>query len=240
MKESPKILLASPFSSNKDYVIFDWLIHISQIDYPNLDILLCDNSHDESYHKQFEEMGFNVLYVSPKGKNAREYITESQNLLRSVFLTGGYDYFLSLECDIFPPKQFLHKLLMSGKQIINIPYFYGFSENSKLLLSYFVKKDDGAISTFIPNLVEQFYFIDGTVKQIYESGIGCSLIHRSVLEKIKFRLEEGKPAFSDTYFYQDVFKAGMKVYMDTSMLCIHKNSNWAGMIDHVTANDIKL
>ncbi len=53
-------------------------------------------------------------------------------------------------------------------------------------------------------------------------GSGCLLIHRTALEKIKFRynLEEG-PGVDDVFFCKDAKEAGFKIYADTAVKCQH-------------------
>lgn len=232
----PKILLAAPTSTYKDYIFLDWFIHASSLTYKNYDILICDNSHDKNYHKKLQKMGINCLYVSPEGKETRQYIVESQNVLREHFLQYNYDYFFSLEVDVFPPKNIIEKLLSCNKKIVGAPYFWKFGKESCLLISYFT--GDNKVNTHETTLPEAINFVDGTVKQVYENGIGCTLISREIIEKIPFRWEKGNPAYSDTFFYKDLFKKGYKNYMDTSILCKHYNSDWGLNVEHMMSKDV--
>lgn len=239
-KRQPKVLIAAPTSRVKDYVFLDWLLNVKSFTYKNVDILLCDNSVDIKYQQYLNMLGVKTLRVNPEGKNPREYVTESQNLLRSYFLNNDYDYYFSLESDILPPKDVIEKLLMADLDVVSGLYFYNFGAKSNLLLNYFVKEGDKKYRTHNPTLKEALQWVDGSVKQVYECGIGCTLIKRAVLEKIPFRWVLNNNGFSDTHFYADLYKNGYLAFVDTSILCKHKNSSWSNNIDHILSTDLKL
>jgi len=238
---NPKVLLAAPTSIYKDYIFLEWYLYAASLTYPNYEIFIVDNSQDNTYWQKLKKMGVNIAYVSPKGKNPRQYIAESQNKLRDYFLQGNFDYFFSLEVDVFPPRNIIEKLLSARKPIISAPYFYDFGEKAKPLIHYFVKKTDGAITTHCANLAEATDWIDGTVKPIYQSGIGCTRIEKNILEKLNFRWENGNQGFSDSFFYYDLtWKLKINNWLDTSVLCRHYNSDWFINPDHATSKDIKV
>ena len=230
-KYNPKVLVAAPTSIVKRYIAIDWCIMAKNLTYPNYDILIVDNSIDENYHKQLRAYGFKVLHVSPKNKSAKAYVTESQNLIRDVFLKGNYDYLMSIEIDIIPPANVIEKLLSSKKDIVSVPYFIDFGKKSNLLMIHLRKtKGEKAHEPYRVGFDEDFDDYNGNVNLVYSNGIGCSLIKRHVLEKIKFRY--GPLGYSDTYFYQDVWEAGLNNYVDTSMIAKHFNSDWFLNYDH--------
>jgi len=232
MANLPKILLAAPTSTYKNYIFLEWLIHINTLTYPNLNVLIVDNSHDINYHKELRKMGVNVLHCSPKNKTNHEYITESQNMLRTHFLKGNYDYFFSYEVDQFGPCNIIEKLLSANADVISAPYFIDHGYKSRLLISYLKKTGEQSYKTVFPEMDELIKFTDGQIKQTYENGLGCSLIKRHVLEKIKFRIKKGESGHSDKYFYMDLWKNTIHAYMDTSILIRHFNSNWELNIDN--------
>jgi hypothetical protein len=67
------------------------------------------------------------------------------------------------------------------------------------------------------------YFVDGDVKKVFSCGLGCVLIHRSVLKEVVFRYEEGSPVHPDSFFYADLDAKKIPVYVDTSIYCKHDN-----------------
>ena len=76
-------------------------------------------------------------------------------------------------------------------------------------------------------------FFDGTVKKVFHAGIGCALIHRSILEKIPFRVEKGNNSHSDTFFAFDCFQHNIPIYVDTELQCKHLNFTWLNVIDEL-------
>ena len=64
--------------------------------------------------------------------------------------------------------------------------------------------------------------------KIAVSGLGCILIHRSVLEKIKFRYDKKYPSFDDIFFGLDCKENNFGIYADTNIVCKHllKNRPW--------------
>ena len=73
---------------------------------------------------------------------------------------------------------------------------------------------------------ESFLFADGTVKKAYQIGQGCLLMHRSVVEKIPYRVEAGEDSHADTYLHIDLKKNNIPCYVDTRFMCQHENGNW--------------
>jgi hypothetical protein len=229
---NPKILIIAPTSLNKDYIFIEWYLHISTLTYQNYDIVICDNSIDETYYKNLQKMGINCLYVSPKNKSNAQYITESQNLLRNYFLNHKeYDIMISIEVDVFPPRNFIEKLLSTKKEVVSGLYFWNFGKNSKPLVSYFVKTGEKKMENVIPGMFDCFKFVDSEVKQIYQTGIGCTMIYRKIVEKIKFRTDNKKFIHSDVNFYKDLYNFRIPNYMDTSIICKHYNSDWSLISD---------
>ena len=74
--------------------------------------------------------------------------------------------------------------------------------------------------------------MNGTIKQSYENGIGCTLIKRKVMEQIKFRIEKGQAGHSDKYFYMDLWAKGINNFVDTSVFVRHFNSDWYLNVDN--------
>jgi hypothetical protein len=230
--KQPKVLLCAPTSTYKDYIILEWYLHASTLTYQNYDIVICDNSHDVNYHKKLQAMGIKCFYVSPEGKRCHDYVCESQNLLRDYFLINNYDYFFSLEVDIFPPRNVIEKLLCAKKQAISAPYFYGFGKESKPIMYYFNKEIDGVYrrNEYV-DLLSVLQITDANVHQVYATGIGCILFEREVMEKIKFRIDPKIEGFSDTPLYIDLYQNKIFNYTDTSLMCRHYNSDWFRNID---------
>jgi len=181
--------------------------------------LLVDNSKDDSYFKRIKSLGLNAI-KDEYFEKARERIVHSRNILRKIVLEKGYDYFLSLEQDVIPPKDVIEKLIRHEKKVVSGVYFSRYKINGKIMylpLLWKEKKDNKKLMRFLkPEEIEG----DKLIK-IKKCGLGCVLIRRDVLEKIKFRYVEEILCFDDMFFCEDVEKNGFGLYCDASVKCKH-------------------
>ena len=129
----------------------------------------------------------------------------------------NFDYLLSVDSDIVPPPETLEKLLAHNKKIIGALCYS--SDTNGIPYPLIMKKKEGV-----------GYEVDRNIRALMEVdafAIGCSLIHRSVFEKIKipFRYEYdklGKCLLSEDFHFCEVAKkSGYKIYVDTSLQCSH-------------------
>lgn len=235
----PKVFIATPVADVKEYCLYDFVEQCKNFSYPNLNILFCDNSKSSIAHKMHES-GIMCEYVEPKGL-AIEYIAESQNLLRQRFLESDAEYFLSLECDVFVPLDIIEYMIAQHALVYALPYFL-----------YEEGREDGMVDTALSfqtidnapfqqrrmrkiSQKESFHTFNGKSNNTLIPALGCTLIHRSVIEKIKFRVEPkiNNMAFSDSYFFYDCKVNKIPVITDTSIIVEHRRkiSQWDMLID---------
>ena len=220
--QQPKILVGCPTSDHKKYCIEEYAKAIKNLSYPNYDILLVDNSQTETYSKKLQTLEIPIKrdkYL----ERARDRIVHSRNVLRKYALENGYDYFLSLEQDVIPPKNVIEQLLQHKKEVITGIYYMeyavkkeGKTVGKKILPLLYKKKDDKNLQQLQPQEVEK-----EECKPITASGLGCILIKREILEQIKFRYEKDKLVFDDIWFCQDLEKKGIPLYVNTAVKCKH-------------------
>ena len=221
-----KILVGCPTSNYHEYALEEYAEAVKSLSYKSYDLLLVDNSKEDSYFKKLKSLNLPTV----KGQwheEARERIIESRNILRQKVIDGNYDYFFSLEQDVIPPKDVIERLLQHKKRVITGIYF-----------NYIHVKKSIGLAPVVWSKVnmekEERYFLKpselnkGLIK-IAMSGLGCILIHRSILEKIKFRYEKKYPAFDDIFFGLDCKKNKINIYADTNLACKHliKNRPWS-------------
>ena len=220
-----KILLGCPTSEHKAYCLEPYIKAIKSLTYPNYDILLIDNSQTKDYYKKIRS--YNIPVIKDKYQEyARDRIIHSRNILRKHVLDNKYDYLFSLEQDVIPPKDILERLLSHKKQIISGVYYkkvYITLNNQEITkitpLLWKITQEDKK-----HNLMT--YLTDEELEQsnllkVDVCGLGCLLIHKDVLQKIKFRYEKQEKAFDDVWFCKDVSKQDFQIFADPTLKCKH-------------------
>lgn len=227
-----RILLASPISEYKYYILPQWIRYIKSISRSynagniSLEVVLCDNAQNSSFHKRISrEFHVNIIHVDPMFKNSREFICDSRNRLRDVFLNGNYNRFMSVECDVFPPANFITHLLSHAKKIISLPYFIGTGDKSEPMIQ--MVDPDLSIPREMRNISqEELFSFAGKTIRVFNAGLGCTMIRREIIEKIPFRFDKDIFFHDDSFFAEDCYNSGIKWYCDTSMICRHLNNPW--------------
>lgn len=229
----PKILVGCPTSQHKEYCLDQYVNGVRQFKYQNFDVLLVDNSEGEEYAQRIREKGVECCKV-PYSQGVMKRLADSRNVLRERVLTGGYDYFLSLEQDVIPPPIIIGRLLAHGKKVVSGLY-------TKLAK---IKDQTGRILR--TEQVPVAYVWDESIQdarrllrkemknkglmRIIGGGLGCLLIHRSVLEKIEFRVADPSVGCDDMYFFNDLHDLGIAAFCDTGALCKHLEVAWDAVV----------
>lgn len=231
-----RVLLAAPINIVKEYCLYEWLDHIKKLSYP-VDIFLVDNSINPDFSQRIRDLGFNCVHEPPAGREARYYIASSMERCRVKFLSGDYDYFFSLECDIFPPIDIIERLMAHDLDVVSTTYWYFSGYESQLQLFEIYSEHTDA-----KNHVKEFrtrrltfeegqLFMDGQCKEIFSNGMGCMLIKRNILELFPFRIDPADAGFHDAFFNMDIWQNGIPNIVDTSIIPVHKNSNWNSVLN---------
>lgn len=216
----PKILVGCPTSFHKEYALEQYAEAIKSLTYPNFDVLLVDNSKDNVYFKKIKKLNLPVI-KGPYFESARDRIVASRNILREKILKENYDYFFSLEQDVLPPPDILEKLLQHKKELITAVYFANNiipdSQTSELIPLVYKLIDEKTLD-MRPLNENELWEAEGLM-EVVSAGLGCVLIHKNILEKIKFRYD--KNTFDDRWFFIDCYDKKIKVFADTSIKCKH-------------------
>jgi hypothetical protein len=239
MTNLPKILVASPTAKSKGYCFDEWLDNVMGFTYPNFDVRLFDNTQDKGVNaKELIE-----LYKSKYGNNEMfkcenslvinkvkkldsiiERMVISHQNCADYALNNGYDYLLHLESDIFPTPDIIEQLLFQKKQVVGAIYFRdeGISRRAMVQTLHVTGK-------FILGLdlepKDSSYF-DGEVKKVFHVGLGCVLISKKVLQKIKFRSVKGKNQHPDSFFAEDCATNNFSIFAHTGCVARHDNKAW--------------
>lgn len=219
----PKILVGCPTSNHKNYALERYAKGVKSLSYDNFDVLLVDNSRNDNYIKKIKSLDLPVA-KGPYSDAARQRIIDSRNVLRQKVLDEGYDYFLSLEQDIIPPEDVIQKLLSHDKKIVTGVYFSYQTNNDVTLLVPLLWK---RVSKDEVRFMLEKEVVEPKLMEVDACGVGCILIHRDVLQKVKFRYDKNDAGFDDVWFCKDAFDSGFKIFADTSVKCKHLIEGWS-------------
>jgi hypothetical protein len=132
----------------------------------------------------------------------------------------GFQWLFFLDDDVLIPPDTIPKLVSRGKPIISGLYYRRVPPIMPVALL-----DTKPKPTFIGS------FNAGDVFEVDLVGAGCLLIHRSVLESMKwpwfdwrldrFELPEDQKCSEDFAFCRDAKAKGHKIWLDTSVQCQH-------------------
>ncbi len=226
----PKVLVGAPVNERKDYCTKEYLDNLRRLTYPNKKYYFVDNSPNSVWgYFNIIKNGFECDYVSPTGKRNQDFITESQNLIRKKALEENFDFLMFIEQDLFPEPTIIEQLLSYNTQVSSAKYFIGQGENTRLLeLETEEKIFETITNRNIPH--EESYFNYPENSTSTQSGFGCCLIHRSILEQYPFHVWQDDNSHSDTYFALDLYSAEISI-THHPIIVQHKNSSWQKIMD---------
>ena len=218
-----KILLGTLTSHHKDYCLDQWAKYVKSLTYP-VDVLVLDNSEDEAHVKKITDLGLNAIHYRTERDTIQEIMCDCNNYIRDKVLKENYDFLFSLETDVFSAPNIIENLLLHRKPVVGVPYFIHKHYDSKLITFDVEEFGDFRLSGSMKPK-QAFKYVDGTVKRAHQLGLGCILIHRSVLEMIEFRIEDDQTgSHPDSFFHQDCLAKGIPVYADTMEIATHINT----------------
>lgn len=244
MTEYPRVLVGITTYKDKDYMLDNCYKAVLNFVYPSdkYDVIIVDNSNDKGrYANRLRRRGYKKVFHTLRGENSRQALTNSQNLIRRKLLEGDYEYLLFVESDLLPDKNLLQRLLNYGKKVVGSTYFIG-TGNVKVpcifLADVAIKgmgatrplgltrdPETGENKDYDPEEIKKF--IGTGLRQVHGCGFGCTLIKREVLEDIKFWCDERfDNKHSDVYFYLDMERNNIPVFVDTDHVIPHYPSRW--------------
>lgn len=231
----PKIAIGCPTCYLKEDSLEKYVEGLNRYTYPNFDVIIEDNSPTSEYSEKIKVLGkkweethlghsFRVIYSGQISTKARERLVNGRNKIREMVLEEGYDYFLSLEQDVVLPDNGIEQLLAHKKEIVSGTYFT-YRETAPKQFALVVVAGKYASPSDAQNeiitMLNIFDLLPSRVMELPLVGLGCVLIHRAALEKVTFRYDPLQAACDDIYFCDDANKQGIKVYLDSSILCAH-------------------
>lgn len=149
---------------------------------------------------------------------ANRNITRKYNTARNMALSGGFDALMTIEADMIVPPNALRRLSEVEADIAYGLYVSRHGRHPWLTLSKVTEDVRG--SQGLGETWEERSRMWGEVVETAGVGLGCTLIHRQVLERIQFRCED-KYIANDWYFSVDARAAGFSQKHDCSVVCGH-------------------
>ncbi|MDO8556607.1 MAG: glycosyltransferase family 2 protein [Nanoarchaeota archaeon] len=223
---NPKVLVGCPTYDGMEYCLREYLGGVSTLTYPKLDLVVVDNSPTDRYKKKLESLGIKVLKVDWQESPVARVVA-ARNVLRQYALDHNYDYLLSLEQDVIPPRRAVESLLRHDKPVVAGVYYKPFTLKVKFANGKVAERKDirPLVYQFIPGQKDKFHFC--TKKDVAgdflmraaATGLGCMLIHRRVLEMLKFRSDGS--LFDDHFFCADLREQDIPLFVDTTVKCKH-------------------
>lgn len=244
----PKVLVCRLITDRKVYCVKELIDSSMGLNYPNMDIIHFDNGQRHYLKETLEYFGLNVIktehFSKEKDKDGkkislpiREMMARDMNTARDIVLNKGYDYMFILESDIVPHEDIIQKLLAHNEKIMSAFYWLDMKridvegrECWYTPINYYVAKrnNEGKI---IPNMLfepdPKFLYYPSRKIEYAHAGFAATLIHRDVLEKIKFRYDINEVAQVDAFFHMDSIKAGFIPCLDTGLIVMHYHMDWS-------------
>ena len=228
----PKVLICAPQHESKNYAWESWIENVRNFTYPKdrLEIFIADNSISNDNVKFLKSQGIKAIHTKKNPKGLLSTINDSHEQCRQYALKNGFDFMLHLETDVIPPIDVIERLMNNNKKVCAGMYdlFYGSERRPMIQLD---EQYDRTIREYRnPEFVtvDEPLFFNGKVNQVYHAGLGCVLIHKSVLEQVEFRVDEQYDMHTDTWFANDCYLLNINIYADTTVQCEHLNSTWLG------------
>lgn len=243
--ENPKVLVASPTYEGMKYCEEEFLNSIKELDYPNYDILIVDNSKDGSYFDHLKERfsGIHIIKdLSKEEKNLLRLIG-SRNKIIDYAIQNNYDYILMMDSDVISPNNIIKELLNCCKDLVSglyYNYFISDGETKYLPVAWTELTDEEfeeikqkvQLPSFIKSpadlrarLTEEEAKSNKVLPVVIPSA-GCMLIGRKVFTKIKYGIldtseQENIKTSDDIFFILNAKKAGFNAYCNTKIKCEH-------------------
>lgn len=219
---SPKVLIGCPTSYHKRYCLNAYIAGLRKLTYPNATFIIVENSQDDAYFNEIKaltvDMSNFVLQKGPWFDGAKDRIIASRNQIRQYALDNGFDYFLSLEQDvILKNADAVQRMVAHGKDII-----VGVVIGEQLVNGVWAPAPMLYVDSKVDS--EKMWFLDPAeiakpqLIEVRATALGCVLMGRAVLEKIKFHYAGG---FDDMMFSLDARAAGFKIFCDTTICTEH-------------------
>lgn len=206
MDSKGMILIGGPIHYIKDYSIPSWCKAINNLQFNSYRLvkIMIDTSEkdwDAPSAPQFSLQKISIDQTPSKGLIHRR-IVEASNILIDIALENDFSHLFMVECDVILPKNALIKLLDADKPLIEGLYYQGFHP-------------------------KEYWTSGDKVEDCSPRGtMGCCLIKREVIEKIKFCYDPFLlAACPDAFFHHDAHQLGYQSFVHCGVICEHLHTS---------------
>lgn len=239
-----RVLIGVTTYEKKDYIFHECMEAVYAQNYPWFDVVIVDNGATLDYVARLKRKGYKNVYHVNRGANSRVAIAKSQNKIRELFLEGDYTHLLLVESDLILPKDSLTRLMNYHKPVVGSTYLIG-TKNVKVPCIFLddVPKDGftGTRPLGIKELQDGTKAYDGAeiktflntgLRQVHGCGFGCTLIERRIMKDTVFWTDSRfNNKHSDVYFYLDMSRMKVPVFVDTDIMIPHYPTDWETVAD---------
>lgn len=159
-------------------------------------------------------------FSTEKGADGNKNVLNLYKQARRIFLADArYTHLLTIEDDMVVPPDALEKLMALDVDVAYSLYCWRWGPPHRLSAYRYLYPDNGCSwGTDEPHTARR-YMETGTAVDVAGVGLGCTLIKRSVLEAIDFRIG-GAPA-NDWWFAVDCQQAKVRQVAHFGVQCGH-------------------
>ncbi|RMD58134.1 hypothetical protein D6825_01935 [Candidatus Woesearchaeota archaeon] len=213
-----KILTGVVTNGKLRYALDHMITCISKQSVPS-DKLFVVNNGEDAYATLIRSKNLpdsKVVESSCSAPSRTQRFAEACNLIREHALERDYDYVLLVDGSVMIPALATQLLLLANADVAAGAYLKDFDVGGERVIAPALFKDEGDGNC-------RLYTYEGAaIPRVFEvgaAGLGCVLVRRRVLEKVKFRSfsESGV----DSAFFVDARSSGFKCVANTAVKCLN-------------------
>ena len=149
------------------------------------------------------------------GQSGYDNLIEKHNRARKMVLDGGYDALFLVEADMIIPANALLRLAAIDTDVAYGLYVSRHGNYQWLAFDQIGKNSGKSIDRHPLRCAQDW----GKVIETKGVGMGCTLIHRNVLQALEF--ERRGSCADDWYFALDCVEKGFRQHHDLGVVCGH-------------------
>lgn len=196
------VFIATPTHIIKRYCASEFTQAVADFA-PGSEFHIASNSRGSAFsyyaqpHVKYHDMNFIASFYYGRKDSIHRRIVDTVNFLRGIFLEGYCEYYLSLEADVKINKHTLPDILSRMQDGVKVLH-----------------------TDCYPGFQSSQFFT--TVNRL---TMGCTMIHRSIVEQIPFRYDQSiLAAHYDALFAHDCTAAGISMHYDPNIHVSHMHA----------------